>query len=142
MRNSERRARKIKSYFRLCVSQPRKWQTEKRLLIILAYELRAGCLLSYVLVLCPSTQLWKMELPVLICTPACLSHFYFACRFYEPRISYFFISHLAFLSRISHFFISHLVFLSRYYLQKIFSSLSKSHLECPLQASLIFRPCD
>ena len=94
-----------------------------------------------------------------------MSHFYLACRilYLASRIFYlvsrifylasrifishlaffishvaFFISHLAFLSRISHFLsrISHLAFLCRIYLQKCFSSPTKSHLECPLQASV------
>ena len=82
-----------------------------------------------------------------------ISHFYLA---FLSRISHF-ISHLAFLSRISHFFISHLAFLSHisyfylasriFYLASrifishltpdFFSSFIKSHLECPLQASVV-----
>ena len=87
-----------------------------------------------------------------------MSHFfYLACRIVISHVA-FFISHVAFfishdaffLSRMSHFylasrifylasrifFISHLVFLCRIYLQKCFSSPTKSHLECPLQASV------
>ena len=72
-----------------------------------------------------------------------MSHFYlafFSHLAFLSRISHFY---LAFLSHISHFyltsriFISHLAFLSRIKLQKCFSSI-KSHLECPLQASVPF----
>ena len=79
-----------------------------------------------------------------------MSHFfYLACRIFISHVA-FFISRLEFfLSRISHFylaccifylacrvFISRLAFLCRIYLQKCFSSPTKSHLECPLQASV------
>ena len=97
-----------------------------------------------------------------------ISHFYLASRIFISHLT-FFISHLAFLSRMSHFylaflsrilhFISHLAFLSRilhfylasriFYLASrishltpdfFFSSFIKSHLECPLQASVqLFR---
>ena len=59
--------------------------------------------------------------------------FYLASRIFLSRISHFLISHLAFLSRISH-----LAFLCRIFLLKFFSSPSKSHLECPLQASVTY----
>ena len=72
-----------------------------------------------------------------------------------PDISQYSISHLAifilhlafFLSRISHFFnlasrifISHRAFLCHIYCQNFFSCPTKSHLECPLQASV--RVCE
>ena len=92
-----------------------------------------------------------------------ISHFYLACRIFISHfyltsrifishlafLSRIFISHLAFLSRISHFIILHLAFfishlasrISHFYLafnSRIFSSsFIKSHLECPLQASVI-----
>ena len=78
-----------------------------------------------------------------------ISHF-LTCISFLSRISYFlsrilhflnlashiFISHIAFFILHLAFFISHLAFLCRIYLQKFFSSPTKSHLECPLQASV------
>ena len=72
-----------------------------------------------------------------------ISYFYLASRIFISHLyltSRIFISHLAFLSCISHFLsrISHfyLAFNSRIF----FSSFIKSHLECPLQASVGMLP--
>ena len=84
-----------------------------------------------------------------------LALFYLACRIFIlhlaflsrmlhflSRMSHFlshmlhFLSHMShFLSHILHFFISHLAFLS-HLPPEIFSSPTKLHLECPLQASI------
>ena len=74
-----------------------------------------------------------------------ISHFYLASRifishFYLSFLSRIFISHLylAFLSRISHFYLASRIFISHLTPEIVFSSFIKSHLECPLQASVIY----
>ena len=74
-----------------------------------------------------------------------ISHFYVASRIFISHLAFLcriFISHLAFLSHISHFylasriFISHLAFFISHLPPEFFSFFIKSHLECPLQASV------
>ena len=77
-----------------------------------------------------------------------ISYFYLASRIFISHFyltSRIFISHLAFLSCISHFLsrISHSFYLASRILishltPEIFSYSIKSHLECPLQASVVF----
>ena len=68
-----------------------------------------------------------------------ISHFYLTSRIFISHLAFLsriFISHLAFLSRISHFLSRILHFYLAFNSRFFFSSFIKSHLECPLQASV------
>ena len=78
--------------------------------------------------------------------------FYLASRIFISHLAFFishlaflsriFISHLAFLTRISHFYLASRIFYLAFTSRIFFSFFIKSHLECPLQASVRFSFCD
>ena len=77
-----------------------------------------------------------------------ISHLAFLSRIFISHLAFFishlaflsriFISHLAFLSRISHFYLASRIFYLAFTSRNFFSFFIKSHLECPLQASVPF----
>ena len=79
---------------------------------------------------------------------SCISHFYLASRIFylASRIFVshlaFFISHLAFLSHISHFYLASRIFYLAFTSRNFFLFFIKSHLECPLQASVGIAPSE